>query len=386
MMETLRADVAVIGAGPAGATAATGLVEQGVHVVLLDRARFPRDKVCGDGLLPDAFAPLARLGVLAEVRRAAQAVRGIRFAAPSGVRGFVPVEGLVVPRAKLDALLVARAEVAGARIVEGVALDSFDGEPGRWRAAVFTMSGSARKLRVEAPRFVLATGASPRPRQLAGLRAAPRAGAAVRVYLRAPDLACDELLVAFKRDRLPRGYYWAFPVGGNMFNVGCGVFSSRAGDPSLVEEARGFAGELGVEGLPGDPRGAPLQSSFPRLEAARGNVLAVGEAAGLTRPFSGEGISSAVESGFIAAEALGTEASVPDRLYVRRLRGRFAREFAAYRWGEHLLGWPWLIDALVRRVEASASARGRIKSVLAAHVSPAAILSVRGVSRLLLGR
>jgi geranylgeranyl reductase family protein len=387
MMDVLSADVAVIGGGPAGAAAAVRLAEQGVQVVLLDRARFPRDKVCGDGLLPDAFAPLARLGVLDQVRERAHSVRGIRFQTPSGVQGFVPVEALVIPRVQLDALLVERARLAGARVVEGARLEGFEGERGRWRAAVFSFRERNGGTRVEAGWFVLATGASPRPRQLAGLRPAPRAGAAVRSYLRLPGLARDELLIVFKGGGLPRGYYWAFPIGDGIFNLGCGVFASRPGDPSLVEEARDFAGELGAMTAPEPVRGAPLQSSFPRLAAAKGNVLAVGEAAGLTRPFSGEGIASALESGLLAAHALGSgEGPDPARHYRRLLQRRFAREFAAYRWGERLLGWPWLVTALVRRVEASATARARVKAVLAAVSSPASLLSVRGVGRLLLGR
>ncbi len=386
-MEVLSADVAVIGAGPAGAAAAVGLAERGARVVLLDRASFPRDKVCGDGLLPDAFAPLARLRVLEKVRDAAQRVRGIRFQTPSGAQGFVPVEALVMPRLQLDSLLVEQARLAGAMVVEGARLEGFVGERERWRAAVFSGPGSARGTRVEAAWFVLATGASPRPRQLAGLRPAPRAGAAVRIYLRLPALARDELVIAFKRARLPRGYFWAFPVGDSEFNLGCGVFSSRPGDPSLVEEAREFAGELGSVEAPEVVRGAPLQSSFPKLPAVRGNVLAVGEAAGLTRPFSGEGIASALESGLLAAHALVASGGCdPARRYRRLLQRRFAREFAAYRWGERLLGWPWLIDAMIRRVEGSPAARARVKSVLAAVSSPASLLSVRGVGRLLLGR
>lgn len=386
MTDTLRADVAVIGSGPAGAAAAVRLAERGARVVLLDRARFPRDKVCGDGLLPDAFTPLARLGALAEVRGAAQAVRGIRFQAPSGVRGFAPVAGLVCPRARLDVVLVARARAAGASVVEGAELEGFDGEDGRWRAALFSGPGAARRLRVEAPWFVLATGASPRPRRLAGLRAAPRAGAAVRGYLPVPGLPSDELLVVFQRDHLPRGYYWAFPVGGGVFNVGCGVFSSRPGDPSLIDEARRFAAELGAAGEFARVRGAPLQSSFPRVEAVRGNVLAVGDAAGLARPFSGEGIGPAMESGLLAAEALTAAVGDSVDLYVRTLKRRFGREFAAYRWGERLVGLPWLLDAVIHRVARSASARARVKAVLAAQASPASILSLRGVARLLAGR
>jgi len=383
--ERLVADVAVIGGGPAGAAAATALAEGGARVVLLDRAHFPRDKVCGDGLLPDAFAPLARLGVLEEVQRQARSVRGIRFQAPSGTRGFVPVEGLVIPRRVLDALLLARARSAGAAVLEGWALEGFDGEPGGWRAALFSRVGSGRGLEVQAKSFVLATGASPRPRQLAGLERAPRGGAAVRSYVRLPEADPGELVIVFHRHRLPRGYYWAFPLEDGSFNLGCGVFASRPGDPSLMDETRRFASEQGAPRLQGEPRGAPLQSSFPRLQVARGKVLAVGEAAGLTRPFSGEGIGPALESGMLAATALAAGGDAA-RHYRRLLRRRFARDFAAYRWGERLLGWPWLLDALVRRVEASAAARARVKAVLAATRSPASILSVRGLGRLLLGR
>lgn len=386
MTTNRRAQVAVIGAGPAGAAAAVVLAESGMDTILLDRAHFPRDKVCGDGLLPDAFRPLARLGTLGDLEAVAHAARGIRFRAPSGVEGFVPVAAMVIPRRQLDSLLVERARRAGAEVVEGATLEEFEGPPGAVRAAQFGLSQGGGRLRVEARFFVLATGASPRPRLLAGLGMAPRPGAAVRGYVSGVSRDEGELFIVFQRERLARGYYWAFPVGGGVFNVGCGVFGLQPQDPSLLEEVRHFAAQLSPARSPEGARGAPLQSAYPRLAVVRGNTLAVGEAAGLTRPFSGEGVGPALESGLLAGEALAAAGDEAGRVYARRLAARFAREFAAYRWGERLLGWPWLVDALVRRVEGSVAARRRVKAVLAAQASPVQVLSLRGLTALLLGR
>lgn len=109
-------EVLVVGAGPAGSAAARTLARAGVDVVLIDQQAFPRDKVCGDGLIPDAHRAMAKLGVLDEVMALAQPVKHLRCIAPRGGRIDVPGTLAVLPRRQLDLVLCRAAAEAGARI------------------------------------------------------------------------------------------------------------------------------------------------------------------------------------------------------------------------------------------------------------------------------
>ena len=109
-------EVLVVGAGPAGSAAARTLARAGVDVVLIDQQAFPRDKVCGDGLIPDAHRAMAKLGVLDEVMALAQPVKHLRCIAPRGGHIDVPGTLAVLPRKKLDLILCSAAAAAGVRM------------------------------------------------------------------------------------------------------------------------------------------------------------------------------------------------------------------------------------------------------------------------------
>ena len=178
---------------------------------------------------------------------------------------------------------------------------------------------------------------------------------------------------------------WAFPLGGERWNIGCGVFSGTAG-VALVQAAEAFARRMGASEWEQRPRGAPLFAAFPRLAAARGNVLAVGDAAGLTRPFSGEGVGPALASGGLAARCILAGNGDMARHYIEALKVCFAADFRAWRLGEVLLRVTPLVNAMVARVEASRRARARVKSVLASRERTGSVLSPAGLLRILLGR
>ena len=112
--------VLIIGAGPAGSAAALTLARAGVDVLLADRCAFPRDKVCGDGLIADALTALNQLGLRTTVLDRARVLDGVRVYSPDGK--FVDVDGecACLPRAQFDELLRAEAIRAGARFVAGV--------------------------------------------------------------------------------------------------------------------------------------------------------------------------------------------------------------------------------------------------------------------------
>ena len=109
-------DVLVVGAGPAGSACAQMLARAGLHVVLVDQHAFPRDKICGDGLIPDAHAALRKLGVHDEVMAQAQPASHVGCIGPRGGRVDVPGSVAVLPRKVLDHILVRAAQRAGAQL------------------------------------------------------------------------------------------------------------------------------------------------------------------------------------------------------------------------------------------------------------------------------
>jgi flavin-dependent dehydrogenase len=118
-----RCDVLVVGAGPAGSACAQTLAAAGLDVLLVDQHAFPRDKVCGDGLIPDSHAALKRLGVYDEVMAQAQAVHAVRCVAPRAGHVDVPGTLAVLPRQQLDHILVRAAKRAGARLLAPLRFD-----------------------------------------------------------------------------------------------------------------------------------------------------------------------------------------------------------------------------------------------------------------------
>lgn len=379
----MRADVLVLGAGPAGSAAAAVLARGGARVVLADRAAFPRDKVCGDALLPDALAALGELGARAAVSAVAHPVTAVTLSAPPVAPVRLAVAGAVLRRERLDALLLEHAIAAGAQFLPGAALERLTSESGRFTSArLATADGSAD---VSAEAIVLATGAARAPRRLAGLERLPlRSAAALRGYARLEGVAPDELLVAFP-DQLPGGYVWAFPCGAGEFNVGCGIFAGSSA-PSLAATLRSWAASLGAR-FEIAPGGAPLLTTFLQGPFTHANLAAVGDAAGLTRPLSGEGIGPALASGIaVARELLVSPGADGVAAYRRWAVGRWAREWRAWQFGEAVVGHPRLTRWVVAQAARHEGARRRCAAVLAGTLAPARVLSPLGLLRLLLAR
>src|SRR5262245_22418393 len=183
-----QCDVLVVGAGPAGSACAQVLARAGLHTVLADAQAFPRDKVCGDGLIPDAHAALQRLGVYDEVMAAAQRARHVGCIGPRGGRVDVPGRLAVLPRRELDHIVCRAAVRAGAAFHAPARFDAplLDGER-VVGASVRTPEGT-REIR--ARQVVLASGAVPQALIAAGLckRRTPSA-VALRGYVHHPGMS-----------------------------------------------------------------------------------------------------------------------------------------------------------------------------------------------------
>ncbi|MEY3707692.1 MAG: hypothetical protein RL585_2249, partial [Pseudomonadota bacterium] len=224
---SLRCDTLVIGAGPAGSSCAHWLARHGHDVALVDQHRFPRHKVCGDGLIPDTLEVLKRLGLFEEVMAQAQCVDHVRCIAPS--QQYVDIEApmAVISRWLLDELLVKAAVKHGASFHEGMRFEALHRDPMQAHAvtgAWFRTSGDP--VFIKARQVVLATGASSSALEAAGVkhRRAPSA-MAMRTVIRHPGLGhvVKGLQVIWHRSLSP-GYAWLFPMPNQAYNLGVGVF------------------------------------------------------------------------------------------------------------------------------------------------------------------
>jgi geranylgeranyl reductase family protein len=316
----VRADLLVVGAGPAGAATALGALHAspGLRVVLLDRADFPRDKACGDGVAPHVLDLLAEVGVtgLLDDRAPVDRLRlsrGSRHVERAVARG-----SHVVPRAVLDARLVEAAVGAGAELVRHRAR----------RVAVHPDRVVVDHL--EAPVVVGADGAHSVVRRSLGARPGRRA-LAIRGYAPVAAAHAGAQVIVFGTTRQP-SYAWSFDLGDGRANVGYGevLHERRDGspDPARPGPTRAELLERLEELLPGaraggtDWVGHHLPLSGPRWRPAPGRVLLAGDAAGLVNPMTGEGIFYAVSTGIEAGRAAAAALAADDPATAGR---RFAR-------------------------------------------------------------
>ncbi len=321
-----RHDLVVVGAGPAGAATALGALaaDPGLSVLLLDRAEFPRDKSCGDGIAPHVLDLLAGVGVTGLLDDRVPVTRLRLRRGDLGVDRAMARPAYVVPRRVLDARLVDAARAAGARL-----------ERRRVRDVVAREGGVTLDGEVSGRVVVGADGAHSVVRRAVGLADGPRA-LAIRGYAPTPREATGTQTITFGDSRQP-SYAWAFDCGDGTSNIGYGeLLTPRRAPPTrrqLLEQLEHL--------LPGattdaeDWRGHHLPlSTWRPLRPGHGRLLLAGDAAGLVNPLTGEGIYYAVATGLLAGQA-AAEALSADRAtdqeaaagaaYTRRVRRLLAR-------------------------------------------------------------
>ncbi len=306
-------DVIVVGGGPAGVSAAVTLARSGRQVTIVDRAVFPRDKTCGDGLTAAALRRLEHLGL--DPRRVAswQPVERVTVVAASGQQVDLPLSSpgggwfaAAARRFDLDAALVERARQSGVRVLEGRAVT----EVGVAGGAVSV--GLEDGTRLEAPFVIAADGMWSPVRRHLGLSTPGYLGEwqAGRQYLTGAGPQSRRLWVWFEPDMIP-GYAWSFPLAGDVVNVGYGVL--RDSHPSLRGQSidwsqrRAVASVLGPTAAADGPWRAwpiPTRVGEAPLAGLGGRVLFVGDAAGASDSMTGEGIAQALETGEAAARAI----------------------------------------------------------------------------------
>jgi len=395
-------DVLVVGAGPAGSACAQKLAEAGLDVVLVDQQAFPRDKVCGDGLIPDAHAALRRLAVYDEVMDQARHAAHVRCVAPRGGQVDVPGTLAVLPRKQLDHILCRAAQRAGAKLVAPARFEALllDGE----RVAGARLKLGDVQHELQARWVVLATGAVPQAAMAAGVneRRTP-SGVALRGYVKNDAMAASiTQLQMVWHPKLSGGYGWIFPCRDGVFNIGAGLTGShvkrRDGRNSMQDvnlrqmfdafcEVYAPARELMAGGtLQGEIKGAPLRCSLLGAKWSRPGLLVTGEAAGSTYAFSGEGIGKAMETGMLAAEALrqGLASDSTVRRHYDTAMQALKPKFDLYEKASHVNHRPWLADLVIWRARKSPRILRRMSGVLEETQNPGRLLSWRGITKLML--
>jgi geranylgeranyl reductase family protein len=338
-----RFDSIVVGAGPAGSTAAFRLSRAGARVLLLDRARFPRDKPCGGGLTYRAVRelPVSVEPVVEDVVRRFQL--GFRYARSFERRTEEPLI-LMTQRRRLDAHLAEQAALAGADFRDGVRATALELEED---GAIVRFDGSA----AAAPVVIGADGVNGLTARALGLAGERQHGVALEGNV--PHVHAREDYkgrAVVELGTVPGGYAWVFPKDDHV-NVGVGGWESEG--PRLREHLeRACAGY----GLPAERldslRGYRLPMRGPRDRVVRGRALLVGDAAGLVDPLSGDGMYEAFVSAKLASdtvlELLDGRAPTLDA-YPLRLDAALARTLAASWKAKHALDrFPRLVYGVAR--------------------------------------
>ena len=365
-------DLVVAGGGPAGAAAAWRAATAGARVLVCDKARFPRDKPCGDGLTPRAVASIGALGLDNELKkfnrveklRVHGAGRTLTFDWPRS--DAFPDHGYVVARTDLDEMLLRHAQDAGAEVREETAVRSPIVEDGIVRGLVVRSNGIDEQVR--APVVIAADGASsPVSRALGMVMDAKRPmGLAVRAHFDALRPAADDGVIESylelrDGDALLPGYGWIFPMGSPRINVGVGILSTYKGwrDVNTAHLMEAFMRALPASWeLPdisalrasGQLKGWRLPMGFGVRPPWRPGAIACGDAAGVVNPFNGEGISEAVESGVVGVEVAlaAIDGRGPQDLsqYERRLDELWGPYYRLGRTFVRLIGRPRIMRTL----------------------------------------
>ncbi len=332
-----QADVIVVGAGPAGASAAYHLANAGVDVLLLEKAAFPRDKICGDGLTPRAVRQLVAMGIDLDAPGWQKNLglrivgAGHRLELPWPDLASFPPYGMVRTRTDLDEILARHAEKAGARLMERTAVTGpvLDERTGRV-VGVTAKAVDDRGRRVgdpdevqiyTAPVVIAADGVSARIAIALGLerRENRPMGVAVRAYYETPrhdDAWMESWLELWdgkpNQSNLLPGYGWIFGVGDGTANVGLGILNTSKAfqhvdyKDVLKRWLEHTPAEWGFreENLVGRIGSAALPMGFNRKPHYTRGVLLVGDSGGMVNPFNGEGIDYALEAGHMAADTI----------------------------------------------------------------------------------
>jgi geranylgeranyl reductase family protein len=359
--------IAVVGAGPAGATAANVLCLGGVRdVALIDRARFPRDKTCGDAITGGAVDVMREIG-LDHLLAPHPPIERIAMTAPSGAQAIIdqadtgqPLpQAHVIARKVFDAYLAAAALERGAIDLTGHQLEAANRRDGRWSLELSLGEAPARqRRRVTADFLIGADGATSRVRRSLGLalNADKHTSIGVRAY--AATTADHKPVIQLDMiDGIVRpGFAWQFFMGPRAVNVGIGIpLPSYKAQPRHLHDLLAFyRAHLGegfiVDGASVQSAPLPLASQLPRLAVPEQGAALLGDAGSMINPLTGEGISYGMVAGLLLGRMLADAVNRGHPLgaaairYEQEFKARFGAHFRNNRLMTNILRHPTLLE------------------------------------------
>lgn len=373
----METKVCIIGAGPGGACAALQLAQLGIECIVVDKAVFPRDKVCGDGLSGKVLTILERIdkGIGERLQQAAFKMNswGVTFVAPNRIGMDIPYKsdyqndksdprGFVCKRIDFDNFLVEelkrRPEI---RLFEGVSIDKYE-----LREDGYYLSDKGGTFQVKADLILVANGAhSAFTKEVAGIKMEPEHYiAGIRAYYKGVANMHQDAFIElhFLKSMLP-GYFWIFPLPNGEANVGVGMLSTTvrnkkvnlkklmldtlATDPIMKERFKNATLEGSIDGY-----GLPLGSKRRKLHGER--YMLIGDAGYLIDPFTGEGIGNALYSGQIAARQAAAAIAAKDysdsflNSYDQEVYRILGPEMEVSTKLQKLIKYPWLFNLLMK--------------------------------------
>jgi geranylgeranyl reductase family protein len=332
-------DVVIVGAGPAGSSAAIAARRAGASVLLLDRAAFPRDKACGDGIAAHTLDVLRELGVTG-VENGYAPVPALHLVSPSGaavVRSLTR-PNYTIPREAFDARLVEAAVAAGATLAQHTVrtLDE--------RADSVVVDGE-----ISARVVIGADGAYSLVRRILGEPANPDGCVALAIRGYAPAVGpVQQHIITAPAAQWP-AYAWNFPIGDGRANIGYGevLRGASLSREHLLDRMESLLPGVDTRSATG-LRAHHLPLSTHRPTAGRGRLLLAGDAHSLINPFTGEGIFYAVVSGSLAGTVAARPGRAAGQRYGEALRRRLGRHLRHSKAAARLTSRARVVDAAMR--------------------------------------
>lgn len=384
-MSLSRSDVIIVGAGPAGCSAALHLAVHGYAVTLIERLALPQVKACGDVLLPDTLRALQRFGVEEALGPVGKVLDKLHITAANGAEVELSVPSVALKRPALHALLYARLRALGVEVQRGEVLEPLHAANGALSGVRCRSAGEVSDL--HAPLVIIASGARPETLQRFDLcrRATPTA-VAIRAYYRDYDQPGDTTLRIACHSAVAPGFFWVCPLPEQQYSIGCGHFLKAHERPEhlylqnrleFLARAVPFSSRIvAQEDMIGTPCSSLLRTGFEGAGLYADGLLVTGEAAGSSSPLFGAGVGKALESGelagMVAVEALAAKRFDAPFLarYQEQLHAKYGTLYLAQSKAQQWLHSAQRLNILVAKAAKQEKLRHRLEAVLTEDLPP----------------